>query len=235
MYGTSNSLAGARTLIRSRISRRRSSSARIEVLREATLAIRPSASVACRCLTLVAVGSASPATPANGGVELGGQARPILGVEGVGDRRDPGDAVVEQVPEQPERRRPGADTRTISASAAPGRTSGTPGRPSRRRRSRPRAGSIPPSRRAPRRRAGSARASASNGSIATTSCPSASSSAVSFPVPAPRSSTRCGRSPMQNSIAARGYPGRPSSYASASAPKARARRPASPAVSPASP
>ena len=60
----------------------------------------------------------------------------------------------------------------------------------------------------------SARISAS-GSTAVTRCPRATSPRVSFPVPAPRSTTSHGASPASQRTASSGYPGRPRSYASA--------------------
>src|SRR3954454_76033 len=67
----------------------------------------------------------------------------------------------------------------------------------------------------------------STGSTATTEAPDGTRSRVSFPVPAPRSSTRRpSRSPRKSTIAATawaGYEGRPRSYASAASPKRSAR------------
>ena len=59
------------------------------------------------------------------------------------------------------------------------------------------------------------RASPASGSTAVTRCPRATSARLSFPVPAPRSTTSRGSSPASQRTASSGYPGRPRSYASA--------------------
>ena len=73
---------------------------------------------------------------------------------------------------------------------------------------------------APGAAAGSSSSISGSGSIAVTRCPSATSARVSFPVPAPRSTTSRGSSPASQRTASSGYPGRPRSYAPATSAKA---------------